>query len=295
MNAELEGRITRAINDGKYIQATRIFLMPIDVADARDVYKWVGDPDVTRFMNYSTYTSVSDVADWIKRDGHKSFGIFLKECGQLIGGGDARKNRSGDIELGYNLAKAYWGKGYCTEAAKAIIAYNVAQGTTDFVCKHAQDNVRSSRVIQKCGFVYVKDGSYTSFDGLRTFVDKEYALHIKRFEMDVDSEWFCKIIRGDKTVELRLNDEKRRGISVGDFVILNNLDGSALLRKCVVRVTQLHYFSDFNGLYASLDMSKCGYGADKKASPDDMLKYYSAERQAQYGVVGIQFELLAVM
>lgn len=295
MNAELEGRITRAINDGKYIQTKRIFLMPIDVADAQDVYKWVGDPDVTRFMNYSTYTSVSDVADWIKADGYKSFGIFLKDGGQLIGGGDARKNRSGDTELGYNLAKAYWGNGYCTEAVKAIIAYNVAQGTTDFVCKHAQDNVRSSRVIQKCGFVYVKDGSYTSFDGLRTFVDKEYALHIKRFEMDVDGEWFCKIIRGDKTVELRLNDEKRRGIKIGDYIVLNNLDLTSDVRKCVVRVTQLHYFSDFNELYASLDMSKCGYGAAEQANPDDMLRYYSSKCQAQYGVVGIQFELLAVM
>lgn len=295
MNAKLTKRIRQARLDGRYIQTPRLFLMPLDVSDAADVFKWTGDPDVTQFMNYSTYTSVSDVADWIKADGYKSFGIFLKDGGRLIGGGDARKNRSGETELGYNLAKAYWGKGYCTEAAKAIIAYNVAQGNTDFVCKHAADNVRSGRVICKCGFTYVKDGSYTSFDGLRTFADREYGLHINRFEMDVDGEWFDKIVIGSKTVELRLNDEKRRGIEIGDYIILNNLGLASDVRKCVVMVTQLHCFADFNELYASLDMSKCGYGADEKANPDDMLRYYSEQRQSEYGVVGIQFELLAVM
>lgn len=295
MTADLTERIAKAKAQGRFIQTSRLFLIPLDVSDATEAFKWCGDPEVTKFMNYTVYTNVDDVTKWIADSGHNCFGFFLRENEQLIGSGDVGLNKNGVRELGYNLAKAYWGKGYCTEAGKALLARQVAQGVTDFECKHAVDNVRSGRVIEKCGFTYIKDGSYTSFDGLRTFADREYMLHIDSHEMNVDSEWFDKIVNGSKTIELRLNDERRRNIKVDDYVVLINQDSNADLTKCVVKVTGLHRFDDFNKLYANLDMTKCGYSANDIPNPDDMLAYYSIERQAECGVVGIEFELLCVM
>lgn len=296
MSNNIEQRIMQAKLDGKFIQTSRLFLLPLDVCDASDAFKWCGDPEVTLFMNYTMYTNVDDVAKWIADSGHNCFGVFLRDNGQLIGSGDVAVRENGNsYALGYNLAKAYWGKGYCTEASRGMIAYRAAQGVTDFACEHAVDNVRSGRVIQKCGFEYVADSSYTSFDGTRTFNSRKYALHISSHCMNVDGQWFDKIVDGTKTVELRLNDDKRRCVKVGDYVVLNNLDKAADLTKCVVQVKALHVFDSFAVLYKTLDMTKCGYSSNDVADPDDMLTYYSAERQAEWGVVGIEFDVLAVV
>ena len=299
MTNNLDKRIRQAKRDGKFIQTERLFLLPLEVSDAPEAFKWCGDPEVTKFMNYNTYTSVEQEEQWITESGHNCFGFFLRENGQLIGSGAVHTNRNGFnrgvYELGYNLAKAYWGKGYCTEASKAMLAHRVAQGVTEFGCEHAVDNVRSGRVIQKCGFTNPVESSYTSFDGLRTYKSYRYTLHIDSHQMNVDGKWFDKIVRGVKTVELRLYDDKRRCVKVGDYIVLNNLDENADLTKCVIKVTSLHVFADFAELYNALDMTQCGYTATDTPNPDDMLVYYSAERQAEFGVVGIEFELLAIL
>ena len=105
-------------------------------------------------------------------------------------------------------------------------------------------------------------------------------------EMRLNPEPFCMIKNGEKTIELRLYDEKRRRISVGDTIIFTETETGERLR---VSVTSVDVFPTFAELYRALPLSACGYAeADvKTASPDDMLAYYSKERQLQYGVVGI--------
>lgn len=288
-------RVLEAKNNGNYIVTPRLIIMPLKVTDANDAFKWCGDPAVTEFMNYTTYTSVNGVAEWIAQSGYNCFGIFIRENLQLIGSGDVHKNENGDYELGYNFAKDYWGLGYATEASKAMLSHRVAQGVTDFVCEHAQDNIRSGNVIRKCGFVNPVESSYTSFDGTRTFKSFKYTLHINKHEMSVDGQWFDKIAEGRKTVELRLNDGRRRCIQPNDYIVLNNTDETADLRKCVVQVAALYTFADFAQLYKHLDMSKCGYSVDEYPNPDDMLAYYPYQRQAEHGVVGIEFKLLCTL
>ena len=103
---------------------------------------------------------------------------------------------------------------------------------------------------------------------------------------------FALIADGRKTIELRLYDEKRSRIQVGDtLVFVHTEDASQTL---TARVTALHLFPDFAALYAALPLEKCGYLPEEiaTASPADMNVYYSAERQAQYGVVGIEIALL---
>ena len=108
-------------------------------------------------------------------------------------------------------------------------------------------------------------------------------LHPQPFEM---------IKSGNKTIELRLWDEKRSQIRVGDtLVFIHTEDDSKTL---TVTVKALHRFPDFASLYAALPLKKCGYLPEEiaNASPEDMNIYYSVERQAQYGVVGIEIALI---
>ena len=61
----------------------------------------------------------------------------------------------------------------------------------------------------------------------------------------------------------------------------------------MTKVVALHRVGSFKELYASLPLEKCGYSKKeaKNADPNDMRKYYTAEDEAKYGVVGIELEL----
>lgn len=103
---------------------------------------------------------------------------------------------------------------------------------------------------------------------------------------------FALIADGRKTIELRLYDEKRRQIQVGDTLVFTHSDDPA--QTLTAQVTALHLYPDFAALYAALPLDKCGYLPEElaTAAPEDMNVYYSAEKQAQYGVVGIEIALL---
>ena len=102
---------------------------------------------------------------------------------------------------------------------------------------------------------------------------------------------FEMIKSGQKTIELRLYDEKRQLINVGDeIVFINTVTGEMLQTK----VLKLHRFDSFADLYKSLPLLKCGYTSENvgSATPADMEQYYSVDEQKKYGVLGIEIKVL---
>jgi ASC-1-like (ASCH) protein len=112
------------------------------------------------------------------------------------------------------------------------------------------------------------------------------ALH----EMKLQPSPFEKIKRGEKTIELRLYDEKRQQIKVGDRIVFTNTDSG---KSLWVTVVKLHRFDSFAQLYEALPLLQCGYTVEDvdKAHPSDMEAYYSVEEQKKYGVVGIEIQV----
>ena len=106
-------------------------------------------------------------------------------------------------------------------------------------------------------------------------------------DMKLNPEPFEMIKSGMKTIELRLFDEKRQKIKVGDSIIFTE---TVTGEKLNVKVEKLHRFDSFGELYKSLPLLKCGYSEKTvtEAKPSDMEEYYSAEEQKRYGVVGIE-------
>lgn len=100
---------------------------------------------------------------------------------------------------------------------------------------------------------------------------------------------FEKIKNGSKTIELRLNDEKRQKVQVGDFIEFSCLDDPK--SKIQTRVTALHHFDSFSELYAALPKEKLGYAPTEMPDPNHMDEYYPREKQGQYGVLGIELYL----
>lgn len=110
------------------------------------------------------------------------------------------------------------------------------------------------------------------------------------YTMKLHASPFEKIKSGEKTIELRLFDEKRRQIKIGDEIVFTN---AATGEKITATVVKLHCFSNFQQLYKNLSLLQCGYTAEniEKANPADMEAYYSLEEQSKYGVVGIEISL----
>jgi ASC-1-like (ASCH) protein len=108
--------------------------------------------------------------------------------------------------------------------------------------------------------------------------------------MNLHSLPFEMIAARKKTIELRLLDEKRQKIAVGDCLVFTNTTEPERQLRCVVR--RLHRFTNFAELYATLPLDQCGYLPEELADarPEDMDLYYPPEKQKQYGVVGIELE-----
>lgn len=98
---------------------------------------------------------------------------------------------------------------------------------------------------------------------------------------------FKKIKDGSKTIELRLNDEKRQRINVEDTVVFNCSSTKDII---TAQVSGLHKFSDFKELYNALPLEKCGYTVAEldTAHYTDMEQYYTKEQIKKYGALGIE-------
>lgn len=107
--------------------------------------------------------------------------------------------------------------------------------------------------------------------------------------MNLQHAPFTRISSGTKTVEMRLFDEKRALIKVGDSIEFTDLETG---EKLVCTVANLHRYASFEELYAHHEKTSIGYAEDERAAPSDMLVYYPREKIEKYGVVGIEIRLL---
>lgn len=100
---------------------------------------------------------------------------------------------------------------------------------------------------------------------------------------------FNAIKNKTKTIEMRLNDEKRQKIKRFHQIEFTNLQTN---EKIYVWVKQMHYYPSFEELYKHFDKISLGYKEDEVANPMDMEQFYSKENINKYGVVGIEIELI---
>ena len=110
--------------------------------------------------------------------------------------------------------------------------------------------------------------------------------------MKLQKEPFEMIKSGRKIYEMRLLDEKRKMVKIGDEIEFSRYDKED--EKLIVVVEELINFPSFIDLYAHLSPLDIGYTEENKdsASYSDMEKYYSKEEQQKYGVVAIKIKLI---
>ena len=108
-----------------------------------------------------------------------------------------------------------------------------------------------------------------------------------KYEMKLNNGPYTNIKNGTKTIELRLNDEKRKLLKIKDLIEFTNIE---TMEQMLVEIENLYHYPSFEELYKHFDKVSMGYKEDEIANPKDMEKYYSNEEQKKYGVLGIEIK-----
>lgn len=98
---------------------------------------------------------------------------------------------------------------------------------------------------------------------------------------------FQAIKNGNKDIEVRLNDEKRRKIKVGDTIVFHHIDNSEIIKA---KVVNLHKYNTFKELFDNFEHKRLGVKDSDTSSIMD--NFYSKEEQEKYGALGIEIKLI---
>jgi len=176
------------------IETERLILRPLTPADADAAYRgWTGDREVAKYVSWLPHHSIDDAVEWLKEIEWKPdpegnvipsdnyiWGFVLKETGELFGSGGLIFEKGRQLfQIGYNIMRKHWNRGYTTEAMKAVLRFASADlGIKRVAGGHAKENPASARVIEKLGFVYDRDDVTPHIDGVRSFDSREYLLDL---------------------------------------------------------------------------------------------------------------------
>jgi RimJ/RimL family protein N-acetyltransferase len=140
-----------------FIRSERLFLRPGWPEEWEDLLSLIDDEDVVRNLARAPWPYTAEDARAFALCQHEqllpNFFITLPgaQGARLIG--SVGLSRDGDrVELGYWIGRPYWGNGYATEAARAILPLARALGHRELVANHFVDNPASGRVLHKLGF-----------------------------------------------------------------------------------------------------------------------------------------------
>jgi ASC-1-like (ASCH) protein len=108
-------------------------------------------------------------------------------------------------------------------------------------------------------------------------------------KMKLQEKYFSMIKSGEKTIELRLFDDKRKNIKIGDIIEFCDIaDKNETLQT---KVIGLHKAADFSALCAQIDCKLAGFSTPDKLCAT-MNKFYTPEAQKHFGVIGIELARL---
>ena len=144
------------------METDRIILRPWLEEDAPALFKYASDPEVGPRAGWPPHRSLDESREVIRTvfSGEGMWAVVLKETGEPIGcAGYLPASLSnleiseGQCEVGYWIARPYWGRGICTEALRLIVRYCFEEkGFSVLWGDYFPENPASGRVMEKCGF-----------------------------------------------------------------------------------------------------------------------------------------------
>ena len=146
-------------------ETSRLILRYFTHDDLDDLTPILADAEVMQFSlsGVKTRSQTEEFLHWILASYQKyNFGLYaaidrhnrrlISYCGLLVWHFEEQI----EIEIGYRLARAYWGRGLGTEAAIAVRDYARNLSINRLICLIQPENIRSIRIAQKLGMHYEK-------------------------------------------------------------------------------------------------------------------------------------------
>lgn len=170
------------------LETERLILRPMDINDIESVFQMRRDDAVMRFIR-EPVISRNEAADWINlissrwaKDKIGFCSLIEKESGKFAGWcGLWQLKESGEIEVGYAVAKKFWGKGYASESAEAFLDYGFNNLNLEKIVAVARpENTASRRVMEKIGMQFDYTGKFYERDLVHYSITKVKYLTRKR-------------------------------------------------------------------------------------------------------------------
>ena len=152
---------------GVRLETPRLFLRGFEEGDLRDLNEYASVPGVGEMAGWSHHESLEDTRRVLSMfmEEKNVFALVHKQSGRVIGSlGLHVSHLEGtpyetlaSKEIGYVLSKAYWGQGLMPEAVQEVIRYCFRELKAELLTVgHFEGNKQSKRVIEKCGFSYLR-------------------------------------------------------------------------------------------------------------------------------------------
>lgn len=159
------------------IVTPRLLLRDFEPGDAPALHEYLRDPDVVRYEPYEPFTRA--MAEFEARaralsPEHRAVALRPEHCpqlspgaypgpapcsGRLIGNLYAPRRACGEYELGFAFNRAYWGRGYAGEAARALMECLFSRDAQRVFARCDARNLRSQRLLARLG---MRPGARTS-------------------------------------------------------------------------------------------------------------------------------------
>lgn len=162
------------------MQTDRILLRPWRESDAETLYKYASDPEVGPHAGWPPHKSEEESLNIIRTvfNTDTMWAVEWKETGEAIGcvgylpaSASNLKIAADQAEVGYWIARPYWGQGICTEAMRLVIDYCFrVKGFSILWGDYFPENPASGKVMVKCGFT--DTGEVTVFPNLELGGDR---------------------------------------------------------------------------------------------------------------------------
>lgn len=148
-------------------ETERLILRRLDERDVGAVFAMRSDREVMRFIREPQ--NLAESINWIKlvssrwtSDRIGFCAVVEKQSSQFVGWcGLWRLKESGELEIGYAIARDFWGKGFAAEAARFFLQYAFEQLKPERIVAVAEpENAGSRRVMEKIGMEFVRLGDF---------------------------------------------------------------------------------------------------------------------------------------
>ena len=134
------------------------------------------------------------------------------------------------------------------------------------------------------------DPNITPFEDMRNFYSSHILPNLScRFSMSLQHTYYEMLMSGDKDIELRLYDEKRRRMHNGDIVLIYNAQNcNDYIRAKIMR---LHIAKSFADLSTKISVTRTGF-PNLNSLMSAISKFYDSDTESKYGIVGIELEII---